>query len=326
MSIILLLLSVICASVPMVCFVAVAWWLDRYDREPLWLVALVFLWGAVGAIAGALATGLPLMLILTLAAGAEAATTMAPILIAPLTEEVTKGIVLFAVVRSRHFDNVTDGFVYGAAAGLGFGMTENFMYFLSSIDQGAVAWLQVVLIRPFFTAVMHATATATVGAAIGFARYRRAAPKLACLATGLGLAVGMHAVWNGLIVATVPTESAVLTLANFGILGLEVLVVAAVFLFSIHSEKSMIRRHLHAEATAGLLPSAHASVLTSVVARNKTGWLEPGIPQGPYVQAATRLAFKLEHARVAPRRRRGPLLEEAVELRAQIARLRSGAA
>ena len=49
--------------------------------------------------------------------------------LAPLIEEPTKAIILFAIVRSRHFDNTTDGFVYGAAAGLGFAMTENFMYF-----------------------------------------------------------------------------------------------------------------------------------------------------------------------------------------------------
>ena len=50
-------------------------------------------------------------------------------MIAPLIEEPAKALCLLALYRSREFDNATDGFVYGAAAGLGFGMTENFFYF-----------------------------------------------------------------------------------------------------------------------------------------------------------------------------------------------------
>ena len=50
MSIVLTLLSVFCATVPMLAFLVFVWWMDRHDREPLWLFGLTFLWGAIGSI------------------------------------------------------------------------------------------------------------------------------------------------------------------------------------------------------------------------------------------------------------------------------------
>jgi RsiW-degrading membrane proteinase PrsW (M82 family) len=323
MTLILLFLSVLCASIPMILFLVVIWWLDRYDREPIWLVGLIFMWGAIGAIAGALITGTPSMWVLRWLLGNETATILSPVIIAPITEEITKGIILFAVVRSRHFDNVTDGFVYGAAAGLGFGMTENFLYFMGSIQGGPAAWLYVVVVRTLFSAVMHATATATVGAALGLARFRRIPVQIPIVAAGFGLAMGMHALWNGLIVASIQKGEAMAHVANFGILPVEVIVVSTVFLLSVHSEKRLIRRNLRAEAKRGLLPAAHAKVLTSMIQRSKSGWLEPGIPQGLYVKAATRLAFKMDQARRAPEPKRTELRKEVSGLRAEVHRLRS---
>jgi RsiW-degrading membrane proteinase PrsW (M82 family) len=321
-ALILLFLSVFAASIPMLLFLVTIWWLDRYDREPVWLVGLTFLWGAIGAIIGALVTGFPSMAILTYAVGPETASTVSPVIIAPLTEEVTKAMILFLVVRSRHFDNVTDGFVYGAAAGLGFGMTENFLYFQGSISGGVESWIQVVVIRTLFSAVMHATATATVGASIGAARFRPIPQQIVIIGTGFALAMGMHALWNGLIVASLELDEAMVHLANFAILPVEVIVVLTVFLLSVHSEKRLIRRHLLVEARAGLLPPAHAQILTSMLKRSKSGWLEAGIPQGLYVKTATRLAFKMDQARRAPKRRKQEFVDEAARLRTEVARLR----
>ena len=37
------------ALIPTTVYVLFVWWLDRYEKEPLWLLALAFLWGAVPA-------------------------------------------------------------------------------------------------------------------------------------------------------------------------------------------------------------------------------------------------------------------------------------
>ena len=46
---ILILLSVLAAGVPMIGYLLLMRWLDRYEREPLTLVAAAFAWGAIGA-------------------------------------------------------------------------------------------------------------------------------------------------------------------------------------------------------------------------------------------------------------------------------------
>jgi RsiW-degrading membrane proteinase PrsW (M82 family) len=319
---ILLFLSVFCATIPMIVFLIAVWWLDRYDREPIWLVGLTFLWGGVGAIAGALLTGIPSSFILKLAVGAGLANTLSPVLIAPLTEEPVKALILFLVVRSRHFDNVTDGFVYGAAAGLGFGMTENFLYFSMVAKGGLAPWVTTVVIRTLFSAVMHASATATVGASLGVARFRPIHTQFLIVLAGFAAAIGMHALWNGLIVASEEFSQPIVHAANFGLLPIEVLMVVGIFLLCVHSEKRVIRRHLKAEAKQGLIPAAHVSILTSTIKRGRPGWLEKGIPQGLYVTTATSLAFKLDQARRAPKRRKAAFNDEVARLRAEISRLR----
>jgi RsiW-degrading membrane proteinase PrsW (M82 family) len=45
-----ILLSVLATLVPSVAIIVVLWWLDRYEKEPLWLLSIVFFWGAVPTI------------------------------------------------------------------------------------------------------------------------------------------------------------------------------------------------------------------------------------------------------------------------------------
>ena len=49
-SVVLSIASTVCACVPMFAFLVAVWWLDRYDREPVWLIGLTFLWGAIGGV------------------------------------------------------------------------------------------------------------------------------------------------------------------------------------------------------------------------------------------------------------------------------------
>jgi len=316
---ILLFLSVLCASIPMVVMLATIWWLDRYDREPVWLVALTFLWGAVGAIALSLITGGIGVFALEMTMGSGAAETMSPILIAPLTEEPTKALFLFLVATSKHFDNTTDGFVYGAAAGLGFAMTENFMYFSVVAAKGGVElWVQSVIVRTMFSAVMHAAATSVVGAAIGWARFRRTRVRIVAITAGLGIAIFMHGIWNGFIVASGIYDQPSLSLVGFGILPLEVIAILAIFLICVDGERRVIRRHLYAEAYKGVLPRQYVPIMASYLKRRRIGWLPPGIPQERVVTTATSLAFNLEKARVAPERSRGEFVEEADRLRVEL--------
>src|SRR5262245_22628438 len=99
-------------------FLALVWWLDRYDREPVWLVVAVFLWGAVGAVVPAILFSAAIELSANAALATvglpQTDTWFTPVIVAPLVEEPCKAAILLLLLRNRHFDNMTDGFVYGA--------------------------------------------------------------------------------------------------------------------------------------------------------------------------------------------------------------------
>ena len=86
----LVALSVLAATIPMFTFLGVVWWLDRYDREPIWMVALTFFWGAFGGAGLSLLGNTSLHLLIAGLLGAEQAEWMGPVLVAPLIEEPTK--------------------------------------------------------------------------------------------------------------------------------------------------------------------------------------------------------------------------------------------
>lgn len=311
MSILPLLLSIIsvfCAVVPILSFLAIAWWLDRYDREPLWIVGLTFLWGALGATLLSLVGNTTAHLGLAALLGEEQASTWTPVVVAPLVEEPTKAVVLFLLLLSRHFDNTTDGFVYGAAAGLGFGMTENLLYFwqaasMSAWDpmEGLRAWATTVAMRTFYSALLHATASAVLGAGLGFARFRGWPLRLLVVPACVALAMGIHALWNGLL--TLDEQggmSGPMTRLNLVLFPAEAVMVFLVFQLALWSERRDIRAELQAEARQGTLPADHVPILSSYSRRFGSTWAPRGVPQDAYVRAATTLAFRRRQSRMRP--------------------------
>lgn len=322
MFLILSLLSVVAASVPMLTFLIIVWFMDRHDREPIWLFLLTFLWGACGAVCFALVGNESLIAILGFLIGPENAETYGAVLVAPVVEEPMKALVLFAVMFSRHFDNATDGFVYGAAAGLGFGMTENLFYFLNVAASGDMAsWMFTVVIRTFFSAVMHACATSCVGAMLGFARFRGWGWKGVAPFIGFGVAMSIHAMWNGMLTLGDITENGTFMVANFGLFIFEFLILVAVFQLALWEERATIRRELADEVRSNLLPLAHAKNAGSWFRRSSKHWVPAGVPHGQYVKALTTLALRKHQARNASTGAYGFYSEEVVRLRREVSAL-----
>jgi RsiW-degrading membrane proteinase PrsW (M82 family) len=307
--------SVGAAGIPMIGFLILMVLLDRYDREPIWLVSVVFLWGALGAIVIAVVGSLFFMIPISLVASDGAADLAGTVLIAPLVEEPAKALGVLLVAFSRHFDNATDGFVYGAAAGLGFGMTENGMYFIGAAFEGDVAvWVGTVFVRTLFTAMMHACATSIVGAAIGWTRYRGWGLKLVVVPMGLMLAMMMHAAWNGPL--AIDTNGLGTALA-FVIFPLEFAALFTLYQACLWGESRLIKRELALEADLGTLPAEHVAKLASWAARMRTDtWLPEGVDPGEYLPAATLLAFRRHQLVLSPGHER--VAREVEELRGQI--------
>ncbi|MSP55265.1 MAG: PrsW family intramembrane metalloprotease [Myxococcales bacterium] len=319
MFLLLLFLSVFCASIPMLTFLVLIWWLDRNDREPVWLFGLTFLWGVIGSIFMALVGSEVMMQPLAWVLGPDTAEQWSAVLVAPIIEEPSKAAILFAVMFSRHFDNAADGFVYGAAAGLGFAMTENFLYFADLASYGDVSvWMATVVIRTFFSAVMHACATSCVGAALGWARFRGIIPKIVCVPLGFGCAIGMHMLWNGMLTMSDVAGMPALTSLNFVLFIGEFLVIFAVFQLALWDERATIRKELADEVNLGTLPLVHASHIASTFKRGGQHWLPRGVPHWPYVRAVVSLALRKHQSRNSTGSSHAFFADEVLRLRAEV--------
>lgn len=327
----LALLSIAAAVVPLVAMLVLCWWLDRQDREPFWLVLLTFFWGAFGATLLSLNGNFLGALLLRRLLGPEQAEDLVAVLVAPIVEEPSKALVLLVVWMSRHFDNSVDGFLYGAAAGLGFAMTENLLYYLqvaslASWDpmEGTLAWARTVGLRTAYSAVLHATASAIVGASFGMSRYRGPLVRALALPGGLALAMLMHATFNGLVTASArDLGPAFVSWLNYLLMPAEALAVLCAFQLALWLERRRLRHHLRLEAAAGTLPAAHIDPLLSPWRRRMAGWCAPQVDRAAYARAAMTLGFRLRQAHLRPEE--SFLHEDASRLRQELrALLRAG--
>ncbi len=276
--------SLLAAIIPSVLYLVFIYKYDKYDPEPIGLYLKNFFWGAIGAVFFAIIGNLFLNALLkdffTDTITAEHFDT---IVIAPFIEEITKGIFLFSTVAKRKFDNVTDGIVYGGAIGLGFGMTENFFYFIANSDSPG-NWLMIVSIRTGFTAVMHCVSTAVFGAFLGAAKFKGIFFKITLPPIGLSIAIFIHAAWNFSVSFTSTTLIGFLFLIGTIILFL------AAFSLSIYGEKRMILRELREEVNNGLFDEKFLSIITSDERKEK-GWIDESIREQFYRDAIS-LAFR----------------------------------
>ncbi len=326
----LLLLSILAAAIPTMAYVFVVWWLDRYEKEPVSLLAVAFLWGAIpGVVLSVIAeliAGVPTSLL-----GEGVAAVLDTSFTAPVVEELVKALALFFLFLAfyKEFDGVLDGIVYGALVGFGFALTENVLYFLNAFDSGGFGqWGTVVLLRTVVFGLNHALFTSIVGAGLGLIRYRKAAwqriliPLLALL-----LAMTLHGIHNLFAQLNDVLCGTILVslISDWG--GVVVIVVIAVLAW--RREKTWIVLELADEVRRGVLTGPEYGLVQSPLQRlgarwdawGSGGWMAYG-RLGRFFQLVTDLAFKKHQARTMGDERGN--LAEIEHLRKQIAALRKG--
>jgi RsiW-degrading membrane proteinase PrsW (M82 family) len=317
------LLSLLAGVIPTVIYAAIIWWFDRYEKEPLWLLAVTFLWGAIPAILFSLIAELILGIPVSVLGEGLLTDVVESGGVAPVVEEIAKATALLGlfVFLRREFDTVLDGIIYGALVGFGFAMTENVLYFLGSLfTEGWTEWGIVVFLRAIVFGLNHAFFTSLTGAALGFARLSRVAwEKWLVPLFGLGLAIAFHALHN---IGTSLAELSCLTLlfsflTDWG----GVLVVFAVILLAAQQEKKWITQELEEEVTSGILSQADYALTVSYRQRSVARWealmgwsWQRWRQLGRLFHLATELAFKKYQLRTAG---------DGEETTATIARLRS---
>jgi RsiW-degrading membrane proteinase PrsW (M82 family) len=276
--------TIIAAIIPTVTYLIIIWKMDSYEREPLKFVIVHFVWGAVGAIIFTISVNQFLSSeIFQYIQNPTTHSLIESIVLAPFVEELMKGLFLLFTITSRKFDNITDGLVYGGAIGLGFGMTENFFYFLA-FGTTPDTWINLVFIRSGFSAVMHCIATASLGALLGIAKFSLGKKKFILPIAGLFIAIFIHFLWN----LSVSFESTYL----FGFLFMIFAIIFFIVLFkvSINNEKRIIFDELEEESISYLIPKDHLKILSSDK-RNRKDWINEKIRK-KYIKAATKLAFR----------------------------------
>ncbi len=280
----LIILSAFAAIVPMSIYLVLIWKFDQYDREPFKLVLINYLWGALGAIVLAL---LGSLFFTTIASffikDSLQLSRFGAIVVAPIVEEITKGFFLLITISNKKFDNITDGIVYGGAIGLGFGMTENFLYFVSYGDSVA-NWIMLVIIRSLFSAVMHCVSTATFGVLLGIAKFKSSPKKILYAFVGLLIAMLIHSIWNSSLSydRTAPI--------GFLFMIVSIIIFISSYIISIKGERKIIFNELKEESENGVIPESHLIILSSPQ-RERKGWLDERTRK-TYIKAATTLAFR----------------------------------
>jgi RsiW-degrading membrane proteinase PrsW (M82 family) len=277
-----LLIGFVAATIPVPLYVILVLWVDRYEAEPMSMLATAFFWGALVAVFFAYVVN---TLVATLTAvvtnDIHAAEAISAGISAPIVEESAKATILliYFFFRKDEFDGVLDGIVYAGMVGLGFAMTENIQYYGKALLQGGGGGLTLVFIlRGMLAPFSHPLFTSMTGMGLGLARQsRNMFVKVVAPFVGLGLAILMHTLWNG---------SAIL----FGFIGFVLmyvlimvpmfLVILVVIVFSLRREGRLMREFLLADYQRGLLTAEEYARLCSV--RGRMGASFNALSRGGY--------------------------------------------
>jgi RsiW-degrading membrane proteinase PrsW (M82 family) len=175
------------AILPVLCFLAALVLFDSYKLVRVRTVVAMMVCGAAVAGAAYLLHGL-------LLARVDIALADFSRWVAPLTEELLKGVFVMLLIRWRRIGFLVDAVIFGFAVGAGFAAVENAHYVTLSPDASTTTWV----VRGFGTALMHGGATATLAMMALSVTERR--PGLGWLAflPGWLLAAVLHSGFNRL--------------------------------------------------------------------------------------------------------------------------------
>ena len=248
-----LLLSIIAAAIPTLFFVGLIYWVDRYEKEPFWLLAAAFLWGAIPSILFAYIFNSTLSIPLYLISDGVG-DFLSGVLIAPPVEESIKGAALLGILLLwRHeIDSPLDGIIYGAMVGMGFAMVENVTYFVNVYSEGGTAaWGMNIFFRAFIFGLNHALFTSMTGLGIAVSRLStNSFVKVAAPIAGWITAVFLHSLHN-LSVSFDNLLCIVALIFDWG----GVLLVIGIIIGALAQERKWLVKYLREEVERGVLPS-----------------------------------------------------------------------
>ena len=171
---------------------------EKYHREKWKPIFLCFIWGATIAIIAAIFLEIILHISIEISINDENLFGLITVVIvAPFAEELTKPLALRLKSVKKELDELEDGLIYGAVAGLGFSATENLIYGWSFLSEGIFIFLILISLRSFGGCLLHASATAWTG--YGYGKTIMKHSSLIRIVPYFILAVFVHAFYNSLL-------------------------------------------------------------------------------------------------------------------------------
>ena len=321
-----IVLCLLFGFIPMLLFAYIIYWLDRYEKEPAFLLGLVFFWGAVVAAGAAFIVNTTAGLGVYFLTGSDALTEFSTgSIFAPFFEEGLKGlavVVIFLVFR-REFDSVMDGIVYAAVTALGFAATENAYYIFTYGYQeegfGGIAFM--VFVRVILVGWQHPFYTAFFGIGLASARLSRSVSvKMFAPIVGFSLAVFLHSMHNTLAGLTANMGWIVITtLMDWG----GWVIMFLFIIWAVYQEQRRIVAQLREEVQLGIISPVQYRIACSAMAQS--GARVSGLFSGRF--QATNRFYQLTAELAHKKYQRSALGEEEgntqiiERLRAEIARL-----
>lgn len=294
------IIATVVAFTPAALYVLPLIWIDRYDPEPFWLLALAFAWGALVAVVVSFFVNTAIGIAVGIGVSPEAGEVVGAVMSAPIFEEGSKGLglLILLIFFRRYFDDILDGIVFAGVIALGFATVENVLYYGRAIGGGGVQGLAVLfVIRGIMSPFAHVTFTSMTGIGCGISREsHNKIVRVIMPVVGYMGAVTLHAIWNGLAVVG--------GLGGFvaGYLVLELpffLILVGFTLYIMRRQNKILNEMLAIDIARGLIPQEHA--LKAMSAFKSSGWVIGGLfngkfrPRSNYVRAIGKLGLSYWH-------------------------------
>jgi protease PrsW len=266
-----LLIGMMCAMLPVPIYVMLLLWIDRYESEPLWMLATAFLWGALVAVFIAIVLNTINGEIVKVATNsARIGNNFGAVISAPIVEESAKAFILLVLFlwKKDEFDGIVDGIVYAGMVGLGFAMTENVLYYGRAVQDGSLPFL--LILRGMAAPFSHPLFTSMTGIGLGWSRQsNNGFVKIVTPVLGFMLAILLHATWNG--TATYGGAAGFFA-GYFLIMGPAFIITLMVIFFSLRREGRIVRQFLYPDYQRGFFDAVEYEKLSSIRGRMGMSW------------------------------------------------------
>ncbi|HKQ99659.1 MAG TPA: PrsW family intramembrane metalloprotease [Pyrinomonadaceae bacterium] len=283
-----LAVGILFATLPVPIYVLLILWIDRYESEPLWMLATAFFWGATFAAFIAIVVNSLIGRLLTEAYDLLTGKFYALVVSAPIVEELSKGLVLFALFwwKKDEFDGIIDGIVYAGMVGLGFAMTENFQYYGEAAMIGGDRLTGTFILRGAISPFAHPLFTAMTGIGLGWAcQSHSRTVKASMPVLGLLAAMLLHFFWNRSAMS-----GAAAFFVVYGLIMVPIFVAAIIaIIFALRREGRIVSYHLWHDCQRGLFTPEEYYQLCSV--RGRMGASFRALTSGGFGLWRTRMRY-----------------------------------